>query len=35
LFAQQNRGKVEQISNRIRAQNGGAVLDRQPVGSVR
>jgi hypothetical protein len=35
LFAQQNRQKVEQISNRIRAQNGGAGFDRQPVGSVR
>jgi hypothetical protein len=35
LFAQKNRQKVEQISDRIRAQNGGAVLDRQPVGSVR
>ncbi|SFJ98810.1 hypothetical protein SAMN05444581_101109 [Methylocapsa palsarum] len=35
LFAQQNRQKVEQISNRIRTQNGVAGIDRQPVGSVR
>jgi hypothetical protein len=32
LFAQRNREKAEQISNRIRAQSG---TDRQPVGSVR
>lgn len=35
LFAQRNQQKVEQISNRIRAQNGGGGIDRQPVGSVR